>query len=47
MEVDDNILLIVGGSQEILDQQLRPRPIHLINTIMFIINYIMLYTILL
>ncbi len=45
MEVDDNILLIVGGQQEILDQQLKPHLIHLINIIMFIINYIKFYII--
>jgi hypothetical protein len=27
MEVDDNISLIVGNLQGILDQQLKPRPI--------------------
>jgi len=35
MDVDDIILLIVGIPQGILDQQLRPRPIHFSN-IMFI-----------
>jgi hypothetical protein len=31
MEVDDSILLIFGDPQGILVQQLRPRPIHLLN----------------
>jgi hypothetical protein len=29
MEVDDNILRIVGDPRGILEQQLRPHPIHL------------------
>jgi hypothetical protein len=33
LEVDDNTLLIVGDAQWILDQQLRSRPIHLLNFI--------------
>jgi hypothetical protein len=33
MEVDVNILLIVGDPQGILGQQLRPRPITLLNII--------------
>ncbi len=33
MEVDNNILQIVGNRQEILDQQLLPRPIELLNII--------------
>jgi hypothetical protein len=32
MEVDDKSQLIVGNSQVILGQQLRPRPIRLLNT---------------
>jgi hypothetical protein len=41
----DNISLIVGCLQRILDQQLRPRPIHLLNTIIIIlVNYIKLNT---
>ncbi len=28
IDVDDNILLIVGNSQRILEQQLQPHPIH-------------------
>ncbi len=31
MEVDDNILLIVGDAQGILDQQLSTHPFHLID----------------
>ncbi len=31
MYVDNNILLIVGDPQGILNQKLRPRPIHLLN----------------
>ncbi len=31
MELDDNILPIVGKAQRILDQQLRTRPIHRLN----------------
>ncbi len=44
---NDYILLIVGDPQEILEQHLRPRPIHLSNFIIFIIliNYIKLYII--
>jgi len=33
MEVDDNILMIVGDPRGILDEQLRPRLIHLLNNI--------------
>jgi hypothetical protein len=36
LEVDGNILLIVGDPQGILDQQLGPRAIHLLNIIIFI-----------
>ncbi len=36
MEVDDNILLIIGDPQVILDQQLMPRQI-LLSTFIFII----------
>ncbi len=38
MEVDDNICLILGDLQGILDQQLRPRPIHLLNIIIILIH---------
>jgi hypothetical protein len=31
MEADDNISMIVGGPQGILDEQFRPRIIHLLN----------------
>jgi len=31
IEVDDNILLIVGNLQGILDKQQRPHPINLLN----------------
>jgi hypothetical protein len=34
VEVDVNILLIVGNPKGILDQQLRPLPIHLSNIIL-------------
>jgi hypothetical protein len=37
MKDDDNILLIVDDPQEILDQQFRPHPIHLLNINMTII----------
>jgi hypothetical protein len=40
MEVDDDILPIVSASQAILDQQLWPRPIHLLNIVIFIIKII-------
>ncbi len=40
MEVDDNILPIVSASQEILDQQLWPRLIHLLNIVIFIVRII-------
>jgi hypothetical protein len=33
MEVENNILLIVGNLQGILEQQLRPRTIHLLQLI--------------
>jgi hypothetical protein len=40
IEVNNNILLIVGDLQGILEQQLRPRPIHILNIIvsMAVIN---------
>ncbi len=38
VEVDDNILLIVGNSWRILDQQLRPKPIYVLNVISILIN---------
>jgi hypothetical protein len=44
MEVDDNILLIVGDLQGILDQQLMPHPNHFLN-IIILINQIKLYSI--
>ncbi len=45
MEVDDNILLTVDGLQGILDQQFRPRSIHLLNILIIItlINYITIF----
>jgi hypothetical protein len=50
-EFDDNILLIVGDPQEILELQLRPHPIHLLNittnVIIILINYIKLCIIIL
>jgi len=33
MEVDNNSALIAGHPERILGQQLRPQPIHLLNTI--------------
>jgi hypothetical protein len=33
MEADDYIIWIVGTPQGILDQQLRPHPVHLLNII--------------
>ncbi len=36
MEVDDNVLLIVGDAQGILDQQLGPRQVHFFNIIIII-----------
>jgi hypothetical protein len=38
IEVDDNISLIVVDPQEILDQQLNPRPTYLLNIIIVLIN---------
>jgi hypothetical protein len=35
LEVDNNISLIVGGSQGILNQQFRPHSIYLLNIITF------------
>jgi hypothetical protein len=43
LEVDDNILLIVGDPQGVLDQLLRPRPIQLLNVVIIWIIYIKLY----
>jgi hypothetical protein len=40
MEVGDSYLLIGVDPQGILDQQLRPCPIHLLNIITIIINQI-------
>ncbi len=40
MEVDDDILPIDGNQQEILGQQLWPRPIHLLNIVIFIVKII-------
>jgi hypothetical protein len=43
MDVGDNISLIVGDPQGILDQQFRPHPIDLLNIIIIVIvliNYI-------
>ncbi len=42
MEVDDNTLLIIGNPRGILDQQLRPHGINLLNIIITLINYIKL-----
>jgi hypothetical protein len=40
MKVDDNILLIVGDPQGILDQQLRTKQICILNIIIIIITLI-------
>jgi hypothetical protein len=40
MKVEENILLIVACPQEILDYQLRPCPINLLNFIIIILNFI-------
>ncbi len=42
MEVDNSIPLIVGDSQGILDQLLRPHPLHFLNIITALINHIIL-----
>jgi hypothetical protein len=38
MEADDNILMIIGDPQGILDQQLRLRPINLLIIVILILN---------
>ncbi len=43
MEIDDNILQIVGNLQGILDQQLNPRPMHLLNIFINIILIILFF----
>jgi hypothetical protein len=40
MKIDDNISLTVCDAQGILDQQLRPHPIHLLNIIIIFMNYL-------
>jgi hypothetical protein len=45
VEVSDNILLIVFYPQGILDQKLRPRPIHLLNIVIILFSYLKLYII--
>jgi len=42
LEVGDDILLIVSDLRGISDQQLRPHPIHVINSFLILINYIKL-----
>jgi hypothetical protein len=37
MKVDDNIWMIIGDPQGILDQQLRPRQIHFLIIVIFIL----------
>jgi len=37
IEVDDNLLLIVGNPQGILGKQLKPHPIHLLNIVILLI----------
>ncbi len=43
MEVNDNILLIVGNRQGILDQQISPHPIGLLDSIFIIIIIMIVY----
>jgi len=38
MDIDDSILLIIDDPQGIIDQQLRPCPIHVLNVIIILIN---------
>ncbi len=45
MEVDDNILLIVGDPQLIFDEQLGPRQIYWLNITIILISYILFYSI--
>ncbi len=45
MEADETILLIFGDPQGILNQQLRPRLIRLINIIIIVIKDVILYII--
>jgi hypothetical protein len=40
VKVGDHISLIVGNRQGILDQQLRPRPIQLLNTIIILLHLV-------
>jgi hypothetical protein len=42
MEVDDNISPIVVNPHGIFDQQLRSRPIHFLNIIIILINYMII-----
>jgi hypothetical protein len=45
MEVDDNIWMIIGDLQGILDQQLRPRQIHfliIVILILIVLDYLFL-----
>jgi hypothetical protein len=44
MEVGDPKALIVGDSCEILGQKLLPRPIHLLNIMIYLLNYIIKLT---
>ncbi len=43
IKADDGISLIGGDPRGILDQQLRPHPIHILNIITILINFIKLY----
>jgi hypothetical protein len=45
MEVDNNILLIVGDQSGILDNLLGLHPIYLLNIIFILVNYIKLFII--
>ncbi len=42
MEADDNISMSVGDLQVILEQQLTPHPMHLLNSIVILFNYIII-----
>jgi len=38
MEVDDNILLILGNPRRMLGHQLKPHPIHYLNIVIIFFN---------
>jgi hypothetical protein len=39
VEVDDNILMVLGDTQGILDQMLRPHQINLLNIVIILFSY--------